>query len=134
MPVKFLIDENSWRKALVRGLKGFDPSIDVLHVGEEGAPPNHAKDPEILLYCEQEQRLLISRDRTSMPVHVREHLRAGHHHWGVLCLRPGHTIGDYYYSRRYERMSGCWRDPFAGSVLDGWRSRLVSGPLNIPSN
>ena len=52
MPIKFLIDENSWRKALVKGLKGFDPTIDVLHVGEEGVPPNHAKDPEILLYCE----------------------------------------------------------------------------------
>jgi Domain of unknown function (DUF5615) len=95
MPVKFLIDENSWREALVKGLKGFDPTIDVLHVGDDGAPPNNAKDPEVLLYCEQEQRLLVTRDRTSMPVHVRDHLHAGHHHWGVLYLRPGHTIGDY---------------------------------------
>ena len=23
------------------------PTIDVLHVGDDGAPPNHAKDPEI---------------------------------------------------------------------------------------
>jgi hypothetical protein len=56
MPVKFLIDDNSWREALVKGLKGFDQTIDVLHVGVDGAPPNNAKDPEVLLYCETDSK------------------------------------------------------------------------------
>jgi Domain of unknown function (DUF5615) len=95
MAVKFLIDENSWRKALVGGLKRVRPEIDVVHIGEAGAPSNEAKDPEILLYCEREQRLLVTRDRASMPVHARDHLRAGHHHWGIFYLRSHYSIGDY---------------------------------------
>ena len=42
MAVKFLIDENSWRKALVGGLKRAHPELDVVHIGEAGAPSNEA--------------------------------------------------------------------------------------------
>jgi hypothetical protein len=52
-------------------------------------------DPEIVLYCEAEQRVLLTRNRESMPVHIAEHFAMGHHHWGVFRLRPGYSFGAY---------------------------------------
>jgi hypothetical protein len=30
-----------------------------------------------------------------MPDHERAHFAAGHHHWGILELRPGNGLGVY---------------------------------------
>ncbi|HEU5343694.1 MAG TPA: DUF5615 family PIN-like protein [Ktedonobacterales bacterium] len=95
MRARFLVDENSWRDALINGLKARNPEIDILHVGDSNAPSHQTHDPDILLYCERERRMLITRDWRTMPVHIRNHFASAHHHWGVLYLRPGHTIGEY---------------------------------------
>ena len=83
MRVRFLLDENLppyLKSALVR----HDAPIDVLRVGEEGAPPLATPDPEILLYLEQTQRALVTNNRASMPEHLAAHVRAGRRHWGIL--------------------------------------------------
>ncbi len=49
-------------------------------------PPFGSDDPDILAFCEQEQRVLISLDRASMPVHVAAHNAEGGHTWGVLLV------------------------------------------------
>jgi hypothetical protein len=95
MPIRFLIDENAWREALIEGLKRIDPSIDAVHIGDQGVLPNRTPDPVILRYCELEQRILITRDVTTMPGFARDHLQAGHHHWGIFYLRRHRTIGEY---------------------------------------
>ena len=49
-------------------------------------PPFGSLDPDILAFCEHEQRMLVSLDRVSMPVHVAAHQAAGGHTWGVLLV------------------------------------------------
>ena len=54
MKVRFLIDEDlSLGNAKERHRR--NPAIDVLRVGEVGAPSFSTFDPDILLYCEREQ-------------------------------------------------------------------------------
>ncbi|MCG9891318.1 MAG: DUF5615 family PIN-like protein [Thermosynechococcaceae cyanobacterium MS004] len=72
MKVKFLLDENlppRLKTALLR----LNPQIDVLRVGEPSAPPNETLDPEILIYLEASQRLLVTDNRSSMPGHLTDH-------------------------------------------------------------
>jgi hypothetical protein len=91
--LRLLLDENARRYLIA--VRRRDPSIDVLGVGDPGAPPFAALDPEVLLYCEEHQRLLVTKDRKSMPGHIAEHRAAGHSHWGVFRLRPGFGHGAY---------------------------------------
>lgn len=86
MKVRFLIDENL-SPDIVSAMLRHDMTIDVLHVGDLGAPGLGTLDPEVLLYCESEQRMLITDNRKSMPGHIADHLRGGRHHWGVVKTR-----------------------------------------------
>jgi hypothetical protein len=56
---RFLVDENHQR-AIVVGVRHYDSAIDTVRVGEMGAPTIGTLDPEILDYCAQSQRILIT--------------------------------------------------------------------------
>ena len=86
MKPKFLLDENLDHD-IAREVRRHDPSVDILYVGEQGAPLLGTLDPAILEFCETEQRILITNNRTSMPGHIADHQAAGKHHWGVLKTR-----------------------------------------------
>jgi hypothetical protein len=60
--IRFLLDENR-SPLLADAIRRRDLSIDVLRVGDVGAPPLHTLDPEVLLHCEREQRLLVQQMR-----------------------------------------------------------------------
>lgn len=92
MKVRFLLDENLSPR-LSAGLWRHNPAIDVLRVGDPGAPLLGAPDPDILHYLQQEQRTLVTNNRISMPTHLREHAVAGGHQWGIFWLRPGISLG-----------------------------------------
>ena len=82
---RFLIDENispEYRTQLLN----HEPSLTVLAVGDEGAPPKSTPDPEILVWCEQHQFNLITNNRKSMPRHRDDHLAAGHHVPGIFTI------------------------------------------------
>jgi hypothetical protein len=86
--IRFLIDENlspDIKLALVR----FDASIDVIRIGETNAPSFGTLDPAILIYLEQSQRLLVTNNRKSFPVHIQNHHNAGRHHCGIALVRRG---------------------------------------------
>jgi hypothetical protein len=92
LKVRFLLDENlppRLKTALLR----LNPQIDVTRVREPSAPPTGTLDPEILIYLETSQRLLVTEDRSSMPGHLTDHWNAGGHIWGLLWVRPGTPIG-----------------------------------------
>jgi len=38
--------------------------------------------------------LLVTSNRSSMPVHLRDHLATGHHVPGILVLNPDMTLGE----------------------------------------
>ena len=86
MKTRFLLDENL-DPAIAQGVRRRDPSIDIVHVGDAGAPPLGTLDPEILDFCERERHILITNNRASMPGHVEDLLAAGRHYWGILTTR-----------------------------------------------
>jgi predicted nuclease of predicted toxin-antitoxin system len=93
MTIRFLLDENLSPR-LVRALKRARPEIDVLRVGDAGAPPLGTKDPDLLVWCDQAQRLLVTNDRTTMPVHLDAHHAAGRQHWGMGPPRDNNRPDD----------------------------------------
>ena len=83
---RFLIDENmtpEYRTQLLR----HEPSLTVLAVGDEGAPPKSTLDSEILVWCEQNQFSLITNNRESMPQHLSDHLAEGNHVPGIFTIK-----------------------------------------------
>jgi hypothetical protein len=92
--VRLLIDEDL-APDYVTELLRYNPAVDVVRVGMPSAPKSGTLDPDILLYCEQELRALVTENRSTMPEHEQAHFAAGRHHWGILELRPGYGIGVY---------------------------------------
>jgi len=90
--VRFLLDENL-NPDLQTALLRLDPTIDILRVGDSGAPPLETLDPEILDFCEREKRLLITDNRKSMPGHLKDHWARGGQFWGLCWVRPEYSIG-----------------------------------------
>lgn len=98
--MRFLLDENL-SHTIIDAVHRYDSALDFIAVGLPGAPPLGTSDPDILRYCEREQRLLIMNNRASMPGHIADLLADGRHHWGVfrthtqtplLVLSPNSSI------------------------------------------
>jgi hypothetical protein len=91
MTIQYLLDENLpplYREQLLR----LQADLTVWMVGDPGVPPKSTLDPEILIRCEQNQFILVTNNRTSMPVHLAEHLSQKCHIPGIFVLRPKATI------------------------------------------
>ncbi|MBI3467134.1 MAG: DUF5615 family PIN-like protein [Planctomycetes bacterium] len=112
--VRFLCDEHVGF-ALVRSLLKKEPGIDVLRIGQSAAPPLGTTNSALLLMVEADGRLLLTRDRRTMPQHVAEHLAAGRHTWGVFILRDGFSVG-----RLSEELLLVW----STSEAEEWRDQL----------
>lgn len=92
MTIKYLIDENmapEYREQLLY----HQPDLICWIVGDPGVPSKGTKDPEILLWCELHDFILVTNNRRSMPVHLADHLAAGNHVPGILVLRFKSEMG-----------------------------------------
>ena len=89
--IQYLVDENTPR-ALGDQLRRRRPVIRVLYGGDELAPPWGTADSDILRWIESESYCLITRNRRSMPRHLRDHLKIGGHIPGIFTLRPGASL------------------------------------------
>jgi hypothetical protein len=87
MKVRLLLDENLTPRLKLAVLR-LNPAVDILRIGEPGTLPLGSLDPEVLVYLERSQRLLVTDNRASMPGHLQEHWDSGHHIWGLLWVRP----------------------------------------------
>ncbi len=96
MKIRFLLDQNL-SPQIASALLRYDASIDVLAVGLDGAPPFGTPDPDLLTFCEAEQRVLVTENRSTMPIHEAAHFAAGRHHWGIFQLRHKLSIGELAY-------------------------------------
>lgn len=70
------------------------PHIDVVRVGDPGAPALHTADEDILLYLDNAERVLVTKNRASMPEHMRAHFANGGKHWGILTVRENAHVRD----------------------------------------
>lgn len=93
MPLKYLLDENV-DFAYLNQLQKKKPDLVVKAVGEPGYPPKRTPDPEILCWCEENNFLLVTNNRASMPVHLADHIAQGRHVPGIFILNSNLSIGD----------------------------------------
>lgn len=90
MPLQFLLDEHLrgplW-KAIQRHNHQSEYSIDAARVGDSPDLPLGSADPEILLWAERENRIVITLDAKTIPKHLADHLKTGLHSPGVFIIR-----------------------------------------------
>ena len=85
MPLNYLLDEHippAYQAQLLRQ----EPTLVVWKIGTPGAPPLGTLDPEVLLWCEANDFVLVTNNRKSMPVHLATYLAAGRHIPGILTV------------------------------------------------
>ena len=90
MPLRYLIDENlrgTLAVTVVRHATKLGLELDILQIGDVGAPQRGTTDPEILAWGESSNRIIITRDHQTMPTHLANHLAAGRYSPGVIILR-----------------------------------------------
>lgn len=87
--LRFLADENL-NNDIVRGLSLRAPSIDIVvqNVGLTGAT-----DPEVLRWADENNRIVLTHDRATMPQFAYELMAAGHATPGVFILNDRFPVG-----------------------------------------
>lgn len=90
--IRYLLDEHV-SHAVRDQLLLREPEMQVLIIGDEMAPPLGTPDAVILEWIERNGYILISRNRRTIPRHLREHLAAGHHIPGIFLLRRRFSLG-----------------------------------------
>lgn len=85
--VRYLLDENV-NRAVQRQLSRLAEGIEVLAIGDPEAPPKGSSDPEILEWIERHGYILVTENRRTIPMHLREHWAKGRHVPGIFFLRP----------------------------------------------
>ena len=91
--IRYLLDENVnpvLRSALLRE----SPNLIVWQVGMLGAPALGTLDPEILIWCEENEFLLVTNNRKSMPVHLQDHFAQGRRATGIFILNVEMSVGE----------------------------------------
>ena len=92
MPIQYLFDENV-EPAYFNQIRRRNPDLVVLAVGELTAPSKGTLDPEILIWCETHNYILVTNNRRSMPVHLTDHLEQSCHVPGIFILNFKLSIG-----------------------------------------
>jgi hypothetical protein len=91
-PPGFLIDENLSPDIAAR-LRQREPMISVAAIGQLGMPVKGTPDPQVLAWIEENEFLLVTNNRTSMPAHLEAHLAQGRHIPGILIAPYPAYIG-----------------------------------------
>ena len=97
MALSYLLDENLrgalWLAFQHHNATGINP-VDVAQVGDPPDLPLGTPDPDLLLWCESQVRVLVTLDRNTIPRHLAAHLQQGQHSPGVFILQPGFTMAE----------------------------------------
>ena len=91
--IKYLLDEHV-SPQLKQSLNIHGPDIEVLRIGDPDAPSRGTKDPEILEWCFAKGFLLITNNRSSMPVHITQRISVGEQAAGIFILNTNLTLGE----------------------------------------
>lgn len=92
MTRKYLLDENVSPVYQTQLLQR-SSSLVVLVVGDTDAPSKGTLDPEILCWCEEHNFVLVTNNRSSMPIHLADHIAQGLHIPGILILNANLSMG-----------------------------------------
>lgn len=92
MALKYLIDENV-DPIYPTQIRIRQPELVIGVIGEPFIPSKGTKDPEILEWCEEYDFILVTNNRKSMPVHLKDHLQANRHIPGIFILSANLSVG-----------------------------------------
>lgn len=96
MPLRFVLDEQLRGQPLWYALQRHNAVginvIDVVRVGDPSDLPLGSLDPDILIWAQRHDRILISVDYSTLPTHLADHLAGGNHSPGVLMIRRHSTL------------------------------------------
>jgi hypothetical protein len=116
MTLRYVLDEQLrgplWRALQWHNSQGIHP-LDAVRVGDPAGLPLGTPDPDLLLWAEREQRILVTYDHDTMPAHLADHLAAGHHSPGVFLIRPHSTLPQivtFLRDAAYASEPGEWQD------------------------
>lgn len=90
--LRFLLDEHVFH-AIKDQLLRLSSDIDVLTIGQPGAPVKGTPDSNLLHWIEQTGYILVTGNRRTIPGHLQAHFEDGGHVPGVLFLRRRVTLG-----------------------------------------
>ena len=123
MPVPFLLDEHLRGKPLWHALRhrqaASGMAFDVVRVGDPPDLPLGSPDPDVLIWAENQARILLSEDRKTMGQYLADHLAAGQTSPGVFVIRRRATISSVL---QWLELVVADDDP------DAWRDRLIFVP------
>ncbi len=91
--IQYLLDEHV-DPDLRTGLFRYSPGVIVWCIGDPGTPALSTLDPDILAWCEEHHYILVTNNRSTMPVHLEAHLAAGRHIPGIFILKARLSMGD----------------------------------------
>jgi len=91
--IRYLLDENV-NPILRFALLLNEPNLIVWQVGMLSTPALGTLDPEILIWCEENDFILVTNNRKSMPVHLADHLATNRRATGILILNAELSIGE----------------------------------------
>jgi hypothetical protein len=86
MKPRFLLDEHI-NRAIQRQLRRQTPELEILAIGDPGAPSAGIADQDILNWIEENQYILVTENRSTMPKHLSNHFTSGKHIPGILWVR-----------------------------------------------
>ncbi|NER39741.1 MAG: hypothetical protein F6J93_38380 [Oscillatoria sp. SIO1A7] len=115
MTLKYLMDENV-DPLYANQIRRREPSIVIKMVGEPETPPKGTLDPEILVWCEDRDFALVTNNRSSMPVHLTDHIAIGRHVPGIFMLNSGLSI-DQNIERLIEINLGYKQDEYLDQIV-----------------
>lgn len=98
MPLRLLIDECSIHRALLRAIEHISAAenvrVDVVCVGEAGAPPRGTLDPELIQWSIAFDRAIVSHDTNTMIGHYYRVLNSGQNPPPLLIWNSRMVIGE----------------------------------------
>lgn len=98
MPLKIILDECSRDKALWRALQQHLNDNEHLHrddimrVGGDGAPGCNTPDNELLIWCAEHGRVIVTQDKRTMIPEFYRKVDEGYTLPGMLIIEPDHPV------------------------------------------
>ena len=97
MALAYLLDEHLrgplWRAVRRHNATQSSP-IDVTRVGDPESPGLGTLDPNLLIWAEEANRIIVTFDERTMPQHLTDHLATGRHVPGIFVIRPRQNLRD----------------------------------------
>ena len=92
MKPRFLLDKHV-NPAIQRQLNRLAPTLEVLVIGQSDVPPKGTSDPNLLIWLEENDYILVTENRSTIPVHLADHFAQERRIPGVFWVRPNVNIG-----------------------------------------